>query len=247
MSLPKGTYAGISAVPLQDEHPDGIHPFSGRVEVLTGNGSGILIIDKGRVIAAYFRNQTRDFKGKEVIAHLMRSAGDKELNLRYIQYRYTPEQMAEAKKICRQEGLCMLESDGESRAAKVQSLASEDASGPAAPRGGLDDALLHRLANQHGVIAVSVFFEGFPVQSVGEGDFEQVAAMAEDFLRAGKKMAENLRMGVLDQIILESDQRKCIVAPYGDLYLCLLTDTAVNLGLIRLAIHTIQSELQGRG
>jgi predicted regulator of Ras-like GTPase activity (Roadblock/LC7/MglB family) len=141
----------------------------------------------------------------------------------------------------------MLESDAESHAVKVQPRASEDEPGGASPKGGLDDALLHRLVSQHGVIAVSVFFEGFPVQSIGEGDFEQVAAMAEDFLRAGKKMAGNLRMGVLDQIILESDQRKCIIAPYGDLYLCLLTDTAVNLGLIRLAIHTIQSELQGRG
>ncbi len=232
MSLPEGTYAGISAVPLQEEHPDGTHPFSGRVEVLTGNGSGILIIDKGRVIAAHFRNQTSDFKGKEVIAHLMRSAGDKDLNLQYVQYKYTPEQIAEAKKICRKEGLCMLEKD----------VGSQPPT-----KNGLDDALLHRLFNQRGVIAVSVFFEGFPVQSIGEGDFEQVAAMAEDFLRAGKKMAENLRMGVLDQIILESDERKCIIAPYGDLYLCLLTNRDVNLGLIRLAIHNIQIELEGRG
>ncbi|MBP7120858.1 MAG: roadblock/LC7 domain-containing protein [Methanolinea sp.] len=232
MSLPEGTYAGISAVPLQEEHPDGTHPFSGRVEVLTGNGSGILIIDKGRVIAAQFRDQTREFKGKEVIAYLMRNAGDKDLNLRYVQHKYTLEQMAEAKKICRKEGLCMLEKDVVSQPPV---------------KNGLDDALVHRLFNQQGVIAVSVFFEGFPVQSIGEGDFEQVAAMAEDFLRAGKKMAENLRMGVLDQIILESDQRKCIIAPYGDLYLCLLTNSDVNLGLIRLAIHNIQIELEGRG
>jgi len=231
MSLPEGTYGGIVAAPLQEEHPEGVHPFTGRVEVLTGSGSGILVVEEGKVIAASFENQTSHYKGKDVITHLMHSAENTDFNLRYVQYRYTPDQLAEAKHFCQQGGLFMQKKEGSSRGS---------------PGGGLDNALLDRLFSQQGVLAVSVFFEGFPVQSIGEGDFEQVAAMAEDFLRAGKKMAENLRMGLLDQIILESDQRKCIIAPYGDLYLCLLTDTGANLGLIRLAIHNIQRELQGR-
>ncbi len=231
MSLPEGTYAGVAAVPLQEEHPEGFRPFSGRVEVLTNKGSGFLIVGEGKVIAAYFKDETHSYRGREVIAHLMDSDKETDLNLRYIQYRYTPAQMSEAYAFCRQEGLFMQE---------------KDASPAQAAGNRLDDALLSRLFNQPGVVAVSVFFEGFPVQSIGDGDFEQVAAMAEDFLRAGKKMADNLGMGVLDQIILESDERKCVVAPYGDLYLCLLTNTNVNLGLIRLAIHTIQSELKGR-
>lgn len=231
MSLPEGTYAGVAAVPLQEERLEGSHPFTGRVEVLTGNGSGFFIVEEGKVTAAYFKDETSIYRGRNVITHLMHSAEDTDLNLRYIQYRYNPSQMEEAGAFCQQEGLFMQE---------------KESSSSAAAGSGLDDALLNRLFCQQGVVAISVFFEGFPVQSIGESDFEQVAAMAEDFLRAGKKMADNLRMGVLDQIILESNQRKCIIAPYGDLYLCLLTDTDVNLGLIRLAIHNIQGELKGR-
>lgn len=231
MSLPEGTYAGIASVPVQDEQPDGTRPFTGRVEVQAGDGSGVLLIEAGSVIAAYFDNRTRYYRGKEVITHLMHSAESGDFKIRYVQYRYSAAEVEEAKKICQVEGLFMQETSEPSRA----------------PRGsGLDDVQLNRLFSQQGVRAVSVFFEGFPVQSIGDGDFEQVAAMAEDFLRAGKKMAANLRMGLLDQIILESDERKCIIAPYGDLYLCLLTDSRANLGLIRLAIHTIQIELVGR-
>jgi predicted regulator of Ras-like GTPase activity (Roadblock/LC7/MglB family) len=105
----------------------------------------------------------------------------------------------------------------------------------------LEDKRLFGIQKQPGVLAVTAFFEGFPVKSTGSGDFEQVAAVAEDFLRAGEKMAGDMKMGGLGQIILEAGERKCIIVPYGDLFLCLLTTADSNLGLIRLAIRNLQA------
>ena len=74
----------------------------------------------------------------------------------------------------------------------------------------------------------------------GDGDFEHVAAIAEDLLRAGAKISDDLEIGILEQIILETPEGKCILAPFGDLFLVALTETDANLGLIRLAIKGVQ-------
>ena len=96
------------------------------------------------------------------------------------------------------------------------------------------------MLRQPGVLAIIAFDEGFTVKSIGKGDFEQVAAIAEDFLRAGEKITSDMKMGVLNQITLEGREKKCIIAPYGDLFLCLITTSDANLGLIRLAIRHLQ-------
>ncbi|MDD1651582.1 MAG: roadblock/LC7 domain-containing protein [Methanomicrobiales archaeon] len=106
----------------------------------------------------------------------------------------------------------------------------------------LDDAKIAKIMRQPGVIAVSVFQEGFAVQSVGKADFDQVAANAEDLLRAGTKIASDIHIGGLHQIILESAGGKLIISPFGDLNLCVFTDADANLGLIRVAIRSLQAE-----
>ena len=71
----------------------------------------------------------------------------------------------------------------------------------------LDESKLQKILSQPGVIAVSAFFEGFPVQSIGDADFEHVAASAEDFARAGTKIAQEMNIGHLDQLILETPEQ----------------------------------------
>ncbi|WP_292415419.1 roadblock/LC7 domain-containing protein [Methanoregula sp.] len=110
-----------------------------------------------------------------------------------------------------------------------------------------DEAQLLKIRSQPSVIAVSAFFEGFPVQSVGEEDFEHVAALAEDFLRAGAKVASELGIGTVDQLILETSQNKCIIAPCGDLSLCVLTRSDAQLGLIRVLLQGVQKQLSVPG
>jgi len=102
------------------------------------------------------------------------------------------------------------------------------------------ERLLH-IQNQPGILAVLAFYEGFPVSSTGTGDFEQIAAVAEDFLRSGKKTARDMKMGALEQITLEAGEKKCVIVPCGDLFLCIVTLAEVNLGLVRLAIRALQA------
>ena len=94
----------------------------------------------------------------------------------------------------------------------------------------LDESKLQKILSQPGVIAVSAFFEGFPVQSMGDADFEHVAASAEDFMRAGVKIAEDMKAGPLEQMILETAENKFIIAPCGDLFLCVFTTADTQLG-----------------
>jgi len=105
----------------------------------------------------------------------------------------------------------------------------------------LDEPALKRIANKPGVIAVSVFYDGFPVQSYGNGDFEHIAAMAEDLARAGTKIVEEMRIGSLDQLILETAENKLIIAPCGDLFLCVFACSDAPLGLIRILLKGIQA------
>ena len=104
----------------------------------------------------------------------------------------------------------------------------------------MEEVKLQGIASQPGVVGVSAFYEGFPVISIGEGDFEQVAAISEDLLRAGVRIASDLQIGDLEQVILETPEGKLIIAPYGDLFLCVHTAADAHLGLIRLAIKGVQ-------
>ena len=104
----------------------------------------------------------------------------------------------------------------------------------------IDEKMIQKILKQPGVIAVSTFFDGFAVQSAGRADFEQVAANAEDLFRAGKKIAREIDIGPLNQIILETGRGKLIIAPYGDLNVCIFTESDANLGLIRVAIKSMQ-------
>ena len=120
----------------------------------------------------------------------------------------------------------MPKSTRDARAAKVAEL--------------MDEQRLENIQKQPGILAVLAFYEGFPVFAAGKGDFEQIAAVAEDFLRAGEKTTGDMRMGSLGQITLEAGEKKCIIVPHGDLFLCIITLSDINLGLVRLAIRTLQ-------
>src|SRR5512136_1552405 len=106
----------------------------------------------------------------------------------------------------------------------------------------IDEKMIQRILKQPGVIAVSTFYKGFAAQSAGRADFEQVAANAEDLFRAGKKIAREIDIGPLNQIILETGRGKLIIAPHGDLNVCIFTDPDANLGLIRVALKGLMAE-----
>lgn len=54
-----------------------------------------------------------------------------------------------------------------------------------------------------------------------------------------------MMIGNLDQLILETSTNKFIIAPCGDLYLCIFTRADAQLGLIRVVLKSIQREIAG--
>jgi predicted regulator of Ras-like GTPase activity (Roadblock/LC7/MglB family) len=170
------------------------------------------------------------FNGKAALEHMGSVQSDEVGYSQTFTLRsYTEEEFRNAIAVCEKEGLLTAE---QKKGAAVKSPAL------------LDETKLKKILTFPGVIAISVFFEGFSVQSMGDADFEHVSALAEDLLRAGTKITREMDIGTLDQLILETAAKKIIIASCGDLFLCIVTQKDAQLGLLRVAIKTLQSELQ---
>jgi predicted regulator of Ras-like GTPase activity (Roadblock/LC7/MglB family) len=222
MILPEGSVIGTFSGTLDDIQPF-ISPLVGVLHVVGNPGEGFLLIDKGKFIASLFRTAGSEMKGNAAYELLI---GEHALD--FEMRRYTPEEFADARDTCAKEGLLVAFDENGKPLRKVAS-------------GEWD---LDKIKKQPGVLAVSAFHEGFAVHSTGNADFEQVAAVAEDLLRTGKKIAGDLAIEPLNQLILETPHGKFIIAPYGDINICIFTEADANLGLIRMAIRNIQSEIE---
>ncbi|HTY14313.1 MAG TPA: roadblock/LC7 domain-containing protein [Methanoregulaceae archaeon] len=220
MNLPEGTHIGYIANPLKEGDVQQIITLVGTIRISTSHGQGFILIDQGKLIAAMFSTGIKEYKGKHAL-EIINAGAPETMELR----RFDQAEFKKAAEVCRAEGL-MLEEDRIRQ--DIPNL--------------LDENKLKKILKQPGVVAVSAFSEGFAVYSLGKADFDQVAAMAEDLLRAGMKIATDIKMGTIDQIILETGLGKLIIAPYGDLYLCVYTSPDANLGLIRMTIKILQEE-----
>jgi predicted regulator of Ras-like GTPase activity (Roadblock/LC7/MglB family) len=221
MNLPDGTHIGYIANPLKEEDVQQIIGLTGAIQITTGHGQGFILIDQGKLIAASFTTSSRIYKGAQAL-EIINAGAPENMELR----QYNAEEFSTAIDACRKGGMLLLEEPGSQPA--ISDL--------------LDESKLKKILKQPGVIAVSAFSEGFAVYSLGSADFDQVAAMAEDLLRAGTKIASDIKLGKIDQIILETGSGKLIIAPYGDLYLCVYTDPDANIGLIRMALRILQDQ-----
>jgi len=246
MKFPAGTDGGTISNPQDEGFIRELMSFVGAIEIETGSGHGFLLTEKGKLISAYFHSEQGVFKGREALSHMtMDSDGTEEqtFSLR----KYNPQEFSLAVRISGEEKL-LLSGDEPvlpEEAPPVTPAAAKSSAAPAVPPKLLDETRLRKILSQPGVIAVSAFFEGFPVQSMGNADFEHVAASAEDFWRAGMKIAQEMKIGNLDQLILETAQNKFIIAPCGDLHLCIFTTPEAQLGLIRVVLKSIQKEITG--
>jgi predicted regulator of Ras-like GTPase activity (Roadblock/LC7/MglB family) len=249
MKFPAGTDGGIISNPQDEGFIRDLMAFVGAIEIETVSGHGFILTDNGKLISAYFRNDEGIFRGREALSHMtLESDGnqDQTFSLR----RYDDGEFSLAVRISRDEHLLLSEAEPVPPAGtlpvseSVRPVQSPAPTSPVPPKF-LDETRLRKILSQPGVIAVSAFFEGFPVQSIGDADFEHVAASAEDFMRAGMKIAQEMKAGQLDQLILETANNKFIIAPCGDLYLCIFTTAEAQLGLIRVVLKSIQKEITG--
>ncbi|MCM2466770.1 roadblock/LC7 domain-containing protein [Methanoculleus oceani] len=218
--LPDGVSLGRLQGPLSALASISPH-FTGAVRIDEPRGTGFVLVQSGSPYASAFEDTGKGLllSGDEAYRHLLdRPSLDYEL------IAYTAEETEAAREVSRETG-CLISEGGAKPAARTRSE---------------DTGYLDLIARQPGVIAVSVFHEGFALQSLGSADFEQVAAVAEDLLRAGIRITADMEMGDLSQMILETPAGKLIIAPYGDLSLCILAKPEANLGLIRLSIRGMQ-------
>lgn len=195
--------------------------FTGAVRVSETGGTGFVLIQAGKPYASAFENRSKGLllSGDEAYRYLFdRPSLESEL------IAYTAGETEVAREASREAG-CQVTEGGAKPSSRI---------------GSVDTSSLDQIARQPGVVAVSVFHEGFALQSLGSADFEQVAAVSEDLLRAGTRITGDMEMGDLSQVILETPTGKLIIAPYGDLSLCILTKPDANLGLIRLSIRGMQ-------
>jgi predicted regulator of Ras-like GTPase activity (Roadblock/LC7/MglB family) len=255
MKLPAGTDGGTITSPQDEKIFNELTAFYGAVEIRTSSGTGFILINKGRLMAAMFRTATNSYPAGSALSFMTMDSGGagvvQTLHLR----KYNDAEFFRALEICRTSQLLIAEEETPSTpAAAAPSSPAAAAPSPAKPAEKaretavvspeyLDQSKLKKILSQPGVIAVSAFFEGFPVQSLGNADFEHVAASAEDFMRAGVKIAQDMNAGPLEQMILETSENKFIIAPCGDLFLCVFTTADTQLGLIRVVLKSIQSEI----
>ena len=241
MKLPAGTDGGTITNPQDEKFFDDLADFRGAVEVRVSSGIGFILVDEGRLQAAMFRTATDSYQGQSALSRITKdfdeSGAVQKLHLR----RYSDAEFARALAICRDSQLLVVDEENPPPApaptlVKSAEKARETAGG--SPEH-LDESKLKKILIQPGVIAVSAFFEGFPVQSMGDADFEHVAASAEDFMRAGVKIAQDMNAGPFEQMILETAENKFIIAPCGDLFLCVFTTAETQLGLIRVILKSV--------
>jgi len=222
MNLPEGTHLGYINNPLQDNDVQRIISLVGLIKITAHQGEGLILIDKGKIIAASFTSGDKIHSGNGALEVINATTPEK-MEL----HNYTADEYQVAVETCRKEKLLLQD---ENHIPAIPDL--------------LDESILRKILVQPGVIAVSAFSEGFSVQSLGKADFDQVAAMAEDLLRAGIKIAKDMKIGLIDQIILETNSGKIIIAPYGDLFLCVFTGPDASIGLIRMILKGIQSDVR---
>ncbi|MDD3622698.1 MAG: roadblock/LC7 domain-containing protein [Methanofollis sp.] len=243
MTLPDGQNFGSMTAPLEEVLPF-TSAFQAVVRLRSGDGEGFILSDEGNAVAAGYRDHDRDLRGGAALEYLFT-----EPSLASELSRYSPEEYALALAWCEEEEYAIgeeeaAESDHEGIGCAIggeeiteSDRGEEHPSQTALPE--LDGEALNLVLAQPGVVSVSAFYEGFAVHSVGAADFERVAAISEDLLRASSRIADDMEMGALDQIILETPGGKLIIAPVGDLSVCVLTKANANLGLVRIALKSL--------
>ncbi|MGD1004381.1 MAG: roadblock/LC7 domain-containing protein [Methanoregulaceae archaeon] len=228
MELPSGTPAGVITNSQEESAIQQLMTFHGAIEIDTQLGHGFILTNHGTLVAAYFKDLSGSFRGKLAVDHMgLVQSDDVGYKQTFTLRSYNDDEFLRAKTICDEERLLISEKE-KGLEGQFPNL--------------LDETQLKKILSLPGVVAISVFFEGFSVQSLGDADFEHVAALAEDLLRAGTKITLEMNMGNLDQLILETATNKIIIAPCGDLFICVYTHKDAHLGLLRVAIKNLQSE-----
>ncbi len=99
---------------------------------------------------------------------------------------------------------------------------------------------LKRIKAIEGVVGCVAFEDGMPVEKAGSSlDVEQLAALSESLVRSTNRFCNEVQVGTLRDIILETDSKKILIYPTESLWLCVVVEKDVNLGILRLLLDNI--------
>ena len=192
MKLPTGTEGGVIINPQKEGMFQYLMAFKGVIMIDSGRGKGFILTRNGDLVAASFNDKYGVYRGASAVQNLMAAPGsDTGLpQQNFIMRVYGDEDFSTALEMCTKGGLLI----GAAPSEETITPAPETLSPPGLPLYSSINPPLQK-SSATGVVAVSAFYEGFPVQSLGEGDFEHVAARAEDLLRAGIRIAQDMNLG----------------------------------------------------
>lgn len=235
MNIPEGRLVAEAARPVQEALKDYGHDFRGCIAIRQGEdvraGEGFILVEDGNVLAAAFTTLGITLYQMNALDRMMGLAGPK---LKVYAYG-----SAEKQRIIRDYPDAVI---GE----LPMEMEAEEA-GSTEPEQISYEALLATVVQLPGVAAAALVLDGLPIYQQGrDADFEHIAVATEDMVRSGTRIAAELQLGSVSQIILESPSNKVIIAPVSDMFLCVLAAHDANLGLIRLSIGNAQRNLEGR-
>jgi len=228
MDFPEGTPAPPLEVPRFRNWVQAHPGFTGLLELNLPFLSGRVLLGSGSPVAAWIQSGTQFVEGKKALEILLAESESIRLKGNLFQVReYDGPDLENALLLCHRSWLIPSSAEG------GQGTCPEIA---------IDETRVEKILAQPGVLAISAFYEGFPVKSFGSADFEHIAVTAEDLVRAAGKLSGEMETGPVMQIILETEGHKFIIAPYGDLSVCVLTTDGTPLGLIRVLLRDLAGE-----
>jgi len=228
VNLPEGRPVAESTATVADLLKQYGQQFKGCIWVYRpeqGPGSeGFILIDNGTVLAAALSSQGIRLHQLDALYRMMALEG-----IRSKVVELTDDQLSAA---IRDAPDAAINAAAEAPAKQAPPVAKEKAE---------YDHILSLMASLPGVVAVAFVADGLPVFQQGKTDFEHISAATEDMVRTGARIAGELQLGTAEQIIIETQGYKVIIAPVSDMFLCVLARAGTNLGLIRLNIRSTQN------
>lgn len=228
MNVPDRGRAVVPAVRVADLLKQYGQQFRGCIHVYRdeqGPGSeGFILIDEGTVLAAKLSDQGISLHQLDALHRMMTMEG---ISAKVVEM--SDDQIKAAL--------------AEDPASAIRTAAGnlEKPAPPVAKEKAEYDRILSLVNSLPGVAAAAFVVDGLPAFQQGKADFEHIAAATEDMARTGARIAGELQLGATEQIIVETPGYKVIIAPVGDMFLCVLARGEANLGLIRLNIRSMQN------
>jgi predicted regulator of Ras-like GTPase activity (Roadblock/LC7/MglB family) len=237
LRIPDGSLVAETASPLPAVLKDYGHDFRGCIRVEKGENArsseGFILMEDGNVLASAFATMGITLYQLNALDRMMSLKG-----VRLRVYSYSEEEKSR-----------VLEAYPDSVIGDLpQKIVTEEEEEPPVPEQAeiSYDVLLSTVTQLPGVTAAALVLDGLPIYQQGQQvDFEHIAVATEDMVRSGTKIATELQLGNAEQIILETPSNKVVIVPISDMFLCVLTTSDTNLGLVRLSIKNAQNSMRG--